>query len=310
MRRSRLAAAAVLLPAVMALTSAPAWAKPAPGGGGPGGGGGGGSSSTPTGLDVSYPQCGDSLPSSAAFAIVGLNGGLANDYNSCLSAELTYAQTLTGTPGLAGASGQPPAQLYVNTADPGNTVSDWPYGSSGAGLGNYASQQNATGTTPYGSCTSYQASPACAYVYGYDMVAGVNSTIIGDVKYLSGQTTFGAGSFRWWLDVETQNSWVSNTEMNVADLQGMVAALGYAGVASSQVGVYSTASQWNTITGTPTAAAYSVSNTLWGLNEWVTGARGQSGAESNCRQTPFTGGKIVVSQWFSHPYDGDYSCIG
>jgi len=307
MWRSRLTAAAVLLPAVVALSSAPAWARhPGPGGGS--GGSGGGSSSTPTGLDVSYPQCSDSPPAGEAFAIVGLNGGLANDYNSCLRAELSYAQGLKPTTGTT----QPVAQLYVNTADPGNTVSDWPYGTAylpGSGLGQFGVQQSSTGLTPYGPCASTGTNTAaCAYVYGYDMVAGVNSTIVGDVSYLASQSSTPAGSLRWWLDVETQNSWLSNTQMNVADLQGMVAALGYAGVAAANVGVYSTASQWNTITGTPPITYNGSPNTLYGLNEWVTGAQNLSGAESDCTQTSFTHGTMQVSQWFSTPYDGDYSC--
>jgi hypothetical protein len=32
-----------------------------------------------------------------------------------------------------------------------------------------------------------------------------------------------SGSYRWWLDVETANSWESNTQNNRADLGGMVA---------------------------------------------------------------------------------------
>ena len=32
--------------------------------------------STPAGSDVSYPQCGEALPSSSAFAIVAVNEGL------------------------------------------------------------------------------------------------------------------------------------------------------------------------------------------------------------------------------------------
>jgi hypothetical protein len=40
---------------------------------------------TPTGVDVSYPQCGTTLPAGKPFAVVGVNGGLANNYNSCLA---------------------------------------------------------------------------------------------------------------------------------------------------------------------------------------------------------------------------------
>jgi hypothetical protein len=271
-----------------------------------GGDRGQGGSSTPTGIDVSYPQCpATSLPKGKAFAVVGVNHGLANNYNSCLATEFGYAQSLTAT------TTQPVAQLYVNTGDPSDTVADWPYGSNGAGLGNYG-VVSPTGSTPYGNCTGYAASPACAYVYGYDMVAGDTSTIVGDVADFEGATGESASAYRWWLDVETANSWQQGTagqQMNVADLQGMVAALHAAdhGAGVAAVGIYSTSSQWGTITGTPEATFDGSANTLWGLADWVPGARSLSAAQANCGQASFSGSKVALTQWVSQP-DGDYSC--
>jgi len=43
--------------------------------------------SGPAGNDVSYPQCGKTLPSGQAFGIVAVNEGLANNTNPCLAAE-------------------------------------------------------------------------------------------------------------------------------------------------------------------------------------------------------------------------------
>src|SRR5262249_48017503 len=46
-----------------------------------------GGSSPTTGYDASYPQCSGSYPSNPLFAVVGVNGGLANNANRCLSGE-------------------------------------------------------------------------------------------------------------------------------------------------------------------------------------------------------------------------------
>ena len=89
---------------------------------------------TTVGYDVSYPQCGKSLPGDRAFAVVGVNGGLSTKANPCLSTQLAWAARSSGA-----ASAQPRAQLYLNTANPGEVrdqVATWPE----------------TGSTPYGSC--------------------------------------------------------------------------------------------------------------------------------------------------------------
>ena len=41
-----------------------------------------------TGYDASFPQCSGSYPSNPLFGIVGVNGGLANNANRCISGEL------------------------------------------------------------------------------------------------------------------------------------------------------------------------------------------------------------------------------
>src|ERR1700677_5413061 len=77
--------------------------------------------STPTGNDVSYPQCGQALPSGQAFGIVAVNEGVANTTNPCLTTEITWAQASSGT------TSQPRVSLYVNPATPGNHGGpDWP----------------------------------------------------------------------------------------------------------------------------------------------------------------------------------------
>ena len=56
------------------------------------------------GYDVSYPQCRSTLPSSAAFGIVGLNGGAPLLSNRCFSEQVTWARR-TGA-----------YAIYINTA--------------------------------------------------------------------------------------------------------------------------------------------------------------------------------------------------
>ena len=269
-------------------------------------------SSTPQGIDVSYPQCpANSLPGGEAFAIVGVNDGLANNYNPCLATEFTYASSLYAKTKLA------PAELYVNTGDPGNGVADWPSPNQTGALGSDGV------TNPYGNCTFAQGtggagadSNACAFAYGYDMVGGIKfsgGNVVGDLQDFS-QVTVGKALYNYpvWLDVETGNSWQSGSAglgMNIADLQGMVAAINHAsGTASAKpVGVYSTGYQWGQITGTPSAGQ---AGSLANAPVWIPGARRQSGAVSNCSLPSFTGGAVTVTQWFGQPYDGDYSCFG
>src|SRR5690349_7115525 len=76
-------------------------------------------SSALTGYDVSYPQCGRSMPAGATFGIVGVTNGLPFSANPCLATEWSWAA----------ARGAP--QLYMNTANPAPHSSFyWP--SSGA----------------------------------------------------------------------------------------------------------------------------------------------------------------------------------
>jgi hypothetical protein len=308
-RRSTSVVVSAIVVAGSMLVTAPAGAK------NPNGSGGGGSTAVHTGIDVSYPQCTAALPTGKAFAIVGVNGGLANDYNPCLSAEFSYAIHLTAT------TKQAVAQAYVNTGDPGNGVADWP---SPNQLGSYGSTTTPVGTCAFASGTSGPGanSAACAYIYGWDMVQGIayrtstggTANVVGDVAAFHAATGGELYVYPTWLDVETGNSWQSATKsnglaMNVADLQGMVgslrAASPLAGPAAQRIGIYSTSFQWTTITGDPGSSG----GVLWTLPDWIPGASSQRGAAANCSLPAFTGGGVPVTQWFGS-LDGDYSCIG
>ena len=282
---------------------------------GPGGAGG----STTTGFDVSYPQCGSTLPTPAAFGIVGVNGGLANDLNPCLGPSASYpsytqSELYWALTASVGGTSQPKTSLYVNTADPGNLyhgkpIADWPTSS--------------IGTDPYGSCTTITvtsrghtytvgaSSDACAWQYGYDKASQDAQWLTNAANAINSQQSSVVvpdtpGSYPWWLDVETGNTWQSDTTMNVDDLQGMIAGLQAAGVPTTTgaIGAYSTSSQWDAITGGTTTSA---SGSLYAIPDWIPGATTLSQAESNCGLPPFTGGGVLITQWTGSP-DNDYAC--
>ncbi|HUD11787.1 MAG TPA: hypothetical protein VMS08_05220 [Candidatus Saccharimonadia bacterium] len=230
----------------------------------------GGLSPNPLGGDVSYPQCGQSLPSGQAFGVVGVNGGTAGNFNPCLEQELTWANTSSGF------SGQPRVQLYANTGNPGDitpAVADWP-------------QTSNPLIDPYGSCAGRD-NQACSWQYGYERGYADAATATAGV---------------WWLDVETVNSWSTNTANNRADLEGMTYAFTISG---STVGVYSIPAWWSLVAGPVTS-----SSRLYYLPEWLPGASTQSEAKSNCRLRSFTGGgNIELTQYTSRALDYDVSCI-
>jgi hypothetical protein len=243
------------------------------------------------GYDVSYPQCSSSLPSGQAFGIVGVNGGKATTANPCLGTELAWAARSTGS------TTQARAQLYLNTADPGQVrtqVTTWP----------------SSGSTPYGSCTlaadGYGADDqACSWQYGYERARNDVTTIFAQASPAPADAN--PADYVWWLDVETSNTWETGSAAalanNRADLEGMVAYLTQ--VTGGRSGVYSTNAQWSAIAGTvPT------SSSLYGLDSWMAGARTAQGAAGNCHNSPFgPGGRVTVSQYVSGGLDHDVSCV-
>lgn len=307
----RVALLALIGGPMVAVTAAPALA------GKPSRNGGGGRTTVPIGNDVSYPQCATTLPGAPAFGIVGLNDGLANDLNPCLGPSTSYprytqSELYWAVAASLGTTSQPKASLYVNTADPGNLyngtpIADWP--TSSVTGDPYGTCTTTTATTSTGTYTVGENSPACAWQYGYTRAADDTQWLTSAADAINAQqppvvVAPTPGSYPWWLDVETVNSWqigTSGQAMNVADLQGMIAALNGAGVVT--VGAYSTSSQWDQVTGGTTSS----SGSLFGMPDWIPGAKTLSRAESNCTLPTFTGGKVTLTQWSGSP-DNDYAC--
>jgi hypothetical protein len=140
---------------------------------------------------------------------VGVNGGVANNANKCVGGELKWAAS---SPGLA-TPPQASASLYINTADPGPGVSDWPHSGSSEG---------------YGTCHGGW-SRACAFVYGEQRATYSYGLVNANHPLL-------ASTEPWWLDIETVNTWASRKALNIATIRGFVEGLINSHTTSSALG--------------------------------------------------------------------------
>jgi hypothetical protein len=240
-----------------------------------------GSSSPTTGYDASYPQCSGSYPANPLFGIVGVNGGLANNANPCLSSELQWASDAPGQKRLQ----QSALSLYIDTANPGGQVADWPRG----------------GTTPLYAACNGKLTNACSYIYGEQRAAH-------SYRLVAAHDPVGAKVAPWWLDVELVASWAGTYQLNIAALRGFVAGLHNAG-ATGPIGIYSTIAQWHEITGlTPqtTRAAFNAQ-----LPDWVAGTKATlTQARQNCTNGGFTGVAPTLAQYRIGLLDADLRCSG
>lgn len=245
------------------------------------------------GYDVSYPQCGKSLPTTNYFGIVGVNGGNAATANSCLADQLVWAsKAKTG-------ANQSKYQVYVNTANPGeviNQISSWPITS--------ADTNGNTPANPYGVCNGAN-DKACSWLYGW------NRSIYTEGLFKTAANSRGLNAntsdYTWWLDVETMNTWQSGSNealiRNTAAIEGFGA---YYQSKSAFIGLYSTAVQWAQITGNNSG----LGGSLTGLPNWRPSGSSLANAKSNCSVAPLTtGGFISITQYVVKNLDNNHSCI-
>ena len=234
---------------------------------------------TGAGIDISFPQClGTShvdFPTKIPFAVIGVNGGSANNSNPCFSSEYNSAFLLSGK------TDQPHVSVYVNTGNPALAGAWWP-----------SSDHTQTGTSvvnPNGACENL-AGAACAYVYGYSMAQADYRRVKTDLVQIPSM---------WWLDVETSNTWQADVVANAASLAGMV---DYFESKQLDVGLYSTSYQWNKIAGVTPATS-----NLAGLPSWLAGTT-YFRAPAACERSPLTpNGRVAMVQYVMH-LDNDYSC--
>lgn len=248
----------------------------------------------PIGYDISWPQCGKKLPTGQAFAIVGVNGGTAANTNPCLAEQLLWAnKSLGGT-------GQPKIQLYVNTANPGEVISQistWPTNNTDA--------TGYTPTNPHGQCSGAN-DMACSWQYGWNRaVQDYHERFLFAALLAKVPTSINA--YTWWLDVETMNTWQSGSPealaRNAATLEAMTSYFTQNG---AKVGLYSTAYQWGVIVGQSVGPASNLNN----LPNWRPSGSSLSNAKANCSLAPLTnGGFMSMTQYVQQGLDKNYSCI-
>ncbi|TYP86170.1 hypothetical protein BD833_11057 [Blastococcus xanthinilyticus] len=237
------------------------------------------------GYDVSHPQCGADLPEDAAFAVVGVNGGLATRTNPCLAEQLEWAADSSGA-----VRGQPPLQLYLNTANPGRVrdlVTTWPD----------------DGETPYGDCDGGN-SMACSWQYGWERAqTSVQSFFRPAARSVPLDSR--ADKYTWWLDVETMNTWQAGSDdalaRNRATLEGMTE---YLTERDGEVGLYSTGYQWGRIVG-----EVPEDSPLAGLPSWLAGADDRADARDRCDEDPLVpDGRVSMVQYIEDDLDHNHSC--
>ena len=163
-----------------------------------------------TGHDISWPQCPNNTPSSAApVSVVGVNGGASFRHNSCLNAEAGWAR-------------QGGLTVYMNLNSP--FVNDPSEGASG----------------PEGTCSSSDTN-CMAYNYGYNAAQdawsyAMSQGVTSSMWWLDVEGPAGGSNSLWSQDLAANDSVLS----------GAIAALIQLG---AQPGVYSSGYQWDAIAG-------------------------------------------------------------
>lgn len=255
-----------------------------------------GKATEPVGYDVSYPQCDKKLPSTTAFAIIGVNGGTTANTNPCLSAQLSWAKKATAK----NTTKQPSVQLYVNTGNPGNFIADimtWPT--------NNVDKSGVTTDNPYGSCAGGN-DLACSWQYGWNRAEEALLDRFIPAAQKAGTSTK-AADYTWWLDVELANTWqvgsAEGFQRNTAALEGMAAY--FTDISrGAKIGLYSTALQWSGVTDSTKSLKFA------GLPNWRPSGSTLVNAQLNCKVSALTvGGYVSITQYVQGGIDKNHSCI-
>jgi hypothetical protein len=210
------------------------------------------------GFDVSWPNCGRSLPTKTVLAVVGVTGGKPYTKNPCFRAQYAEARR------------HGVVRFYMNLNKPRGEI---------------------TMRGPAGHCNRHNWS-CRGYNYGWHAASAA-------WRYAASQIGTAPLRTRWWLDVETSNTWSSNTRINARVIAGALAFLRSRGHAD-RVGVYSTNYQWRRIAG-----SYRPGVAVW----YATVAKTAARASVYCHpRYGFTGGPVRMVQYSPVHIDRDYLC--
>ena len=165
-----------------------------------------------SGYDASYPQGNFSPPSGMSFAIIGVTRGRPFTTNQYAARQWENAGTLSKS-------------LYFNTG----------YALAYAKSDTANCKISSAGYTPTGASGHTLSALQAAWAIGCSEADWALSVVPGSPAM-------------WWADVETGNSWSTNTALNQATITGMVTEL--TTTTTIPVGIYSTPSMWASITGT------------------------------------------------------------
>ena len=220
------------------------------------------------GYDISYPQCGSAFPSNPAFAIVGVNGGRVFSANPCLPGQIAWG-------------GGAAAELYANTGNPGPALVEL-----------LAERADLAAVLRRGQSRHGRLRLRLRLECGPALVpdgAGRRTSSLG--------IDASPAATRWWLDVETSNSWRDDHEPQRRGAPGRFDYLRPA--RRDQLGFYSTTSQWNDDhrrherSSPPTRAGAPAAE--------------REGRASALRDdaASFTGGRLVLVQYIYQGFDAE-----
>jgi hypothetical protein len=214
------------------------------------------------GRDVGFQSCSQPLGTDVSFGVIGVNEGKPYFPSPCLALEYAWAKSLQYRP-----------QYYMNLANPGHKSANWGRGG------------------PRACDRKPKYDVGCAYNYGFKAAKAAWGYVVAVGP---------PGRGRWWVDVETDNTWGYSKKGTAANREIIRGALKYLRHKRHvTAGVYTQTVWWAFITG-----GMQLPNTpVWGG-----GAGSKRNARHNCKPVSITGGPALMAQWIKRGIDYNIAC--